>query len=428
MSKAKSTSRLGRRNLLAGTAALIGAPGIARAQGRAGVALVIGNSKYQWEAALPNVKRDAPDIARAFEAIGLKTELVLDATRATMEKALESFKSVSQGANFSAFYFAGHGASWARKAYLVPVDADLGTPGAVDRLVPTILTGASNQGVHRLGVFDNCRNNPADGWRQLEAERQAAVVAGAQRTPNALVLFSTAPGRVAMDGPPGQNSPFAAALLRQLQTPSIDVQSLTSKLRRDVLIATEGKQVVWDRNGYDEPFVLTGPSKPSGLSVSGPAGWGADPARIIELTNAYAFVHEQGLSLPSGLVAHRAAGNAAFNRMVGSFRYLNSTSMSKDPALLVVMSVDGRTAEVITSQKGIHNPKTGKMEAGSLWRFTTATVNGDRLEFVPRDQAWQYSFKWTDANSGTISYSGDSTNGGKGPSLGAVERFNRLDG
>ena len=429
MSKAKSTLRLGRRALLTGTAGLIGAPGIAHSQGSAGVALVIGNSKYQWEAALPNVKRDAPDIARAFEAIGLKTELVLDATRATMEKALESFKSASQGANFSAFYFAGHGASWARKAYLVPVDADLSTPSAVDRLVPTTLTGAANRGTHRLGVFDNCRNNPADGWRQLEAERQAAVLVGAQRVANALVLFSTAPGRVAMDGPPGQNSPFAAALLRQLQNSTIDVQSLTSKLRRDVLIATEGKQVVWDRNGYDQPFTLNGPSKPSGVAISGPAGLGRDPSRIIELTNAYNFVHEQNLSLPSGLVACRPAGNPAASRMAGSFRYLNTNPLGKDPALLVVMSVDGQTAEVITSQKGIHNPKTGKIEAGSLWRFTTATVAGDRLEFVPRDQASRFIFKWTDANSGTISYTKESgTGGGTGGGLGAVEHFTRLDG
>ena len=427
MSKAKSTSRLGRRALLAGTAGLIGVPGIARSQGRAGVALVIGNSKYQWEAALPNVKRDAPDIARAFEAIGLKTELVVDATRSAMEKSLENFKSASQGSNFSAFYFAGHGATWARKAYLVPVDADLSTPGAVERLIPTTLTGASNRGFHRLGVFDNCRNNPADGWRQLEAERQAAVLVGAQRVPNALVLFSTAPGRVALDGPPGQNSPFAAALLRQLQNSTIDVQSLTSKLRRDVLIATEGRQVVWDRNGYDQPFTLNGPSKPSGIAISSSVGWGSDPSRIIELTNAYKFVHEHNLSLPSGLVACRPSGNSANARMVGSFRFLNSTPLGKDPALLVVMSVDGQTAEIITSQKGIHNPKTGKMEAGSLWRFTTATVSGDRIDFVPRDQANQFTFKWSDANSGTISYTGGGGGGG-GPSLGSVERFTRLDG
>ena len=136
MSKAKSTSRLGRRNLLAGTAALIGAPGIARAQGRAGVALVIGNSKYNWESSLPNVKRDAPDVAKRLQEFGLKVDLVQDAGRDAMRQAIDRLSAASRGAQMAAFYYAGHGASWNRGTYLVPVDADLSSPNMVERLVP----------------------------------------------------------------------------------------------------------------------------------------------------------------------------------------------------------------------------------------------------------------------------------------------------
>ena len=53
---------IGRRNLIATTAGLLAAPAIVRAEGTNGVALVIGNSKYTWEASLPNVRRDAPDV------------------------------------------------------------------------------------------------------------------------------------------------------------------------------------------------------------------------------------------------------------------------------------------------------------------------------------------------------------------------------
>ena len=31
---------------------------------------------------------------------------------------------------------------------------------------------------HRMMVYDNCRNNPADGWQQLAAQRAAALAAG----------------------------------------------------------------------------------------------------------------------------------------------------------------------------------------------------------------------------------------------------------
>ncbi|MEI6204990.1 MAG: caspase family protein, partial [Enhydrobacter sp.] len=106
---------IGRRSALAGAGSLLVAPAIVRAQGKTnGVALVIGNSKYAREAQLPNVRRDAPDIAKRFESFGLKTELVQDAGRDAMNRALEKFGAAAKGADFAAFYFAGHGASWGR--------------------------------------------------------------------------------------------------------------------------------------------------------------------------------------------------------------------------------------------------------------------------------------------------------------------------
>src|SRR5689334_6434191 len=94
----------GRRSVLAGTSLLLASPAvfrapIVRAQGASnGVALVIGNSKYQWEASLPNVHRDAPDMAQRFQALGLKTELVQDVGRDAMLRAIESFASAARGA------------------------------------------------------------------------------------------------------------------------------------------------------------------------------------------------------------------------------------------------------------------------------------------------------------------------------------------
>src|SRR6185503_15784269 len=147
-------------------ATLLGAPavhaqgptaGVAKGSGD-GVALVIGNSKYKWEASLPNVRRDAPDVAKRFQALGLKTELLQDAGREAMGAALDKFAAAARGANLAAFYFAGHGVSWEKETYLVPVSADLGNPNAVQgllavRAVRDALKGAG----HRLMVFDSCR-------------------------------------------------------------------------------------------------------------------------------------------------------------------------------------------------------------------------------------------------------------------------------
>src|SRR5471030_600273 len=322
---------IGRRTLLAGAGGLLASPAIVRAQGQAaGVALVIGNSKYKWEASLPNVKRDAPDVAKRFQALGLKTELLQDASQDAMRAAIDKFASASRGANLAAFYFAGHGASWDKDTYLVPEDADLGNPSTVQSLLRVrSVSDATKEAQHRLLVFDSCRNNPADGWRQREAVRSSSIAktelaAAALNGPNTLVMFSTAPGRVAVDGPAGQNSPFAAMFLRQLAGQSVDLQALPAKLRRELLIATEGQQVLWDQSTYDQPFLLTNsPGRPA----AGARGTGAaDPAppttssQIVELNNAYAFAREKGLLLPAGLIALRPANGLPNGEKIGSFK------------------------------------------------------------------------------------------------------------
>jgi hypothetical protein len=426
---------IGRRHVLVSSAAMLAAPAIARGQGKAGVALVIGNSKYQWEAQLPNVRRDAPDVAKRFQALGLQTELVQDASRSAMDQALAKFRAASNGANFAAFYFAGHGATWENRQYLVPVDSDLSNPETVKALVPAnAISETRKEAANHLAVYDACRNNPADGWRQVEAERQIASPERARARfgadnsrQNWLMLFSTSPGRVALDGPPGENSPFAAAFLRHLDTPSVDLQSLPSRLRRDILVVTEGRQVLWDRNSYAAPFSINGNPQP-GSTAFGSAGWGRDPGNIIELTKAYAYAHENGLPLPSGLVTHRSAGGAV--HVTGSFGYQAQTPIGIQPQLMVVLAVDqSQTAQMIVAGKGLWNSKLGKGEAGSFWRFVTATLNGNRLEYVPRDGASKFMYTWNDANSGRLTMMNEGLGGGpqKGsPSYNTT--FTRLDG
>jgi hypothetical protein len=391
--------------MLASTVGLLASPAVVRAQGQkerqnAGVALVIGNSKYRWEASLPNVQRDVRDIAKRFQALGLKTELLQDAGQDAMKRAMDNFKSASRGAEFAAFYFAGHGASWARETYLVPMDADLGNPSTVQNLVSvSSVRAALQEANHRLLVFDNCRNNPADGWRQLEAERQANVSRETQRddagqASNTLVLFSTAPGRTAVDGPAGENSPFAATLLHQLDGASVDLQALPAKLRRDLLIATRGRQVVWDQSTYSQPFLLNGSRGRQPGAATDKSGWSQDPSRFIELTNAYAFAQSNGLLLPPGLIAHRPPDNSRDSHKVGTFSFLAQTMGTPSPRILVVLSVEEQhTAQVIQAGNG---------RTGAVWRFVTATLSGDKLDYVAREGGEHFTMTWTDANAGRV--------------------------
>jgi hypothetical protein len=408
---------IGRRGLLVGVSGLLAAPAIVRAQGQsAGVALVIGNSKYHWEASLPNVKRDVPEIAKRFQALGLKTELVQDVGRDAMRRAVDTFTTSSRGANLAAFYFAGHGAALGRDTFLVPVDADLSDPSTVKTLLPVAALrdglGAAN---HRLLVFDNCRNNPADGWGQKEVADSSGKYIGAAVTapPDTLTLFSTAPGRVAVDGPPGDFSPFAAAMMRQLDAPSVDLQALPTSLRRDLLIATEGRQVAFDNNTYQQPFLLKGAAAKAPAAAR--SSWAADPSKIVELPNAYAFAQQSGLLLPAGLIAHRPSGKSADAHKVGSYK---STDSFGGPAVIIVLSVEEQaSAEVIVA---LRERATGN----SGWRFMRGTLSGRSIGVVPSTKAKPVDMTWSDANSGRMGALG--SYGSNKVSSGAA--FTRLDG
>jgi hypothetical protein len=436
---------IGRRGLLTATAGLLAAPAIVRAEGQAGVALVIGNSKYKWEASLPNVKRDAPDVAKRFQALGLKTELLQDAGQDAMRAAIDKFTAGARGANLAAFYFAGHGASWDNDTYLVPQDADLGNPNTVRSLLPVrSVSDATKEAQHRLLVFDNCRNNPADGWRQRAAMESSLIAktelaATALQGQNTLLMFSTAPGRVAVDGPAGENSPFAATFLRQLGG-SVDLQALPAKLRRDLLIATEGRQVLWDQNTYAQPFLLAGSSNHQPANSRDKVAAEAAPptasSQIVELPKAYAFAREKGLVLPPGLVAFRPPASASDSQKIGSFKsmfkvrvgtsYGGNDGYSIEPFLLVVLTVsNGNTAEIMFSTND-HKRQAGLAGSGTMWRYSPATLSGPRLEFIfgAAGPAFPNWLKWSDANSGV--FTGGVTSNATGGTRFTYD-FTRLD-
>lgn len=411
----------GRRGFLGATAGVLAAPAIVRAQGQNGVALVIGNSKYNWEASLPNVRRDVPAVAKRFQELGLRTELIEDAGHDALAAAIEKFKGVSSGANLAALYYAGHGASWEKDTYLVPVDADLASPEIVRTLPPVRSIGLATSGAaHRLLVFDSCRNNPADGWRQRAAASSSQVTAveraeTALQGPNALVMYSTAPGRVAVDGPAGEFSPFAAAFQRQLEAPSIDIAQLPARVRRELLIATAGRQVVWHESTYTQSFSLNGARAARALSP--PA---IDPARIVELPRAYAFALDRKLSLPEGLVAIRAPAGSQHASKVGAFESMAkvmtgySYTGSPEPILVIVLSVNGESsAQAILSYKSYT-----ASQSGPIWAFVPATLQQSELKLGVVNLPLQ--LRWKDADSGTASSNWSS--------MAYSTRFSRLDG
>ena len=202
-----------------------------------------------------------------------------------------------------------------------------------------------------------------------------------------------------------------------LSAGAVDLLALPGRLRRDLLVATEGQQLVWEQSTFNQPYVVSRGAAGGGEVAS------ADPVRpgagmqIVEMDKAYAFARANGLMLPDGLVAVRPAGGQPEADMVGSFQTKtwvklglassNPASTTIEPLLMIVLSVRGTVAEIVLATKDW--ARSAEVADGKLWRYLTGTVSGRSLEFeFLRSSGSIYerphTFKWKDASSGTHHY------------------------
>ena len=127
------------------------------------VALVVGNSAYQHTPALINPKNDATDMGTVLKSLGFTIVEGLDLDKASMDLRIRTFAEALHGAEVGVFFYAGHGLQVAGVNYLVPVDAKLITPAALEfemvrlDLVHRIMERETQTNILFL---DACRDNP----------------------------------------------------------------------------------------------------------------------------------------------------------------------------------------------------------------------------------------------------------------------------
>jgi uncharacterized caspase-like protein len=196
-------------------------PGSATAAER--VALVVGNAKYQHGAALKNAARDAEAMAGLLRNVGFGSVAVeIDANRQKMLDTLRTFGDEAGKADWAVVFFAGHGVEIDGTNYLVPVDARLANvqdvkDGAIT--LQQVLDGVVPKKL-RLVILDAARDNPfARTMRPSIGTRQSGTGVGFSG-PSTLIAYATKAGEVAQEGD-GENSPFTAALLKNLPTPGL---------------------------------------------------------------------------------------------------------------------------------------------------------------------------------------------------------------
>jgi uncharacterized caspase-like protein len=127
------------------------------------VALVIGNSAYQFTPHLPNPTNDAEAMAAALQRLGFEVSKGIDLDRMETELIIREFTKKLPGADVALFFYAGHGMQVARQNYLIPVDAQLADETdlhfeATD--LNLVLNLMEREPRVNLVFLDACRDNP----------------------------------------------------------------------------------------------------------------------------------------------------------------------------------------------------------------------------------------------------------------------------
>ena len=233
-----------------------------------GVALIVGQSAYEHLPPLANPESDARAVEDLFDRLGFDTVDARNADARKLRRTLERFAEDAEGADVAVIYYAGHGIEAGGENFLVPVDADLSALDAAgERLVPVSDYLAALQKIVPVTILllDACRDNPFPAGAMVRkhpaaapapvgaaglgetrgATRLAAASTAPEETLGSVISFAAAPGRAALDGDPGANSPYAAALLKHLAAGGFAFSDVMTMVAEEVWLRTDARQQPW---------------------------------------------------------------------------------------------------------------------------------------------------------------------------------------
>ncbi len=230
-------------------------------------ALVIGNSSY-LQAPLKNTINDATDMASALKRLNYRVTLEIDLEQGEIFEVVRRFyQQIKSKKAITIFYYAGHAVQVDNTNYLIPVRSSIqniatlrSNSFALSKLLFVIKESPSNQNII---VLDACRDNPFYGQAESKSNTGETLnhlfrgLAPVEAPVNTLVAYATEPGNVSSDGA-GRNGTYTAALLNHISE-SIPAEELFKKVRKEVISATNQRQIPWEHSSLTQRFYFGPP-------------------------------------------------------------------------------------------------------------------------------------------------------------------------
>jgi uncharacterized caspase-like protein len=212
------------------------------------LALVIGNGHYpDANAPMTQPINDARALTASLRRDGFDVDVVEDATKDDMTRAVARLKSRIKPDSVVMLFFGGYGVQAGSESYMIPVDATIWKEADVRRdgvSVESVLDAMKEQGAcAKLVVLDASRRNPYERRFRSFSHGLAPIAA----PDNALILTSAMPGQVADDSR-GQHSVLVTELLNNLNAresakTAAAAETIFNNTRVAISRASDGAQV-----------------------------------------------------------------------------------------------------------------------------------------------------------------------------------------
>jgi len=206
------------------------------------LALIIGNGHYPDAAEPLNQPiNDADGLADAMRRHGFDVDVVEDATKADMARAVERLKSRIKPGSVVMLFFGGYGVQSRHENYMIPTDAVIWKERDVRHegmSVETVLDAIKERGARAtLAVLDASRRNPYE--RRFRSYSHGLAPINAPN--NALTISSHTPGKVA-DDTKGDHSVLVTELLSELNA-QVSAEGVFNRTRVAVFRVSNGEQM-----------------------------------------------------------------------------------------------------------------------------------------------------------------------------------------
>jgi len=217
-------------------------------------ALIIGNSNYGSGFSLSNPFNDVTAIAEKLSSIGFvihKDRALVDLQIDEFNNEIDSFlRSVEDGSSVL-IYYAGHGSASAGENFLIPIlpdgvklrtESDIRNRSISLSSILERVQRYNSTGINALFI-DACRDAPVENFSRSINLTGLTSLDTRWQPQGSFVGFSTEYGKIAVDGDGTEYSPFASAMLNNLDTRAdAPIELFFKSVSNEVYQMTSGQQ------------------------------------------------------------------------------------------------------------------------------------------------------------------------------------------